>query len=448
MPRKASQQVVMVVQQPKKKKKAAPKSGAMVKYIKGSGDYVYGDTKNMGPFETAGRFVGRALGSTYGKTAGKLGEKIGSYLHYIGKIFGSGDYVTSAQSVRSNSLVNSSQIPSFAHGKSSVKIQHREFLGDIISSSVPGAFQLQDYPINPGMQQTFPWLSEVVGGNFQQYRINGMVFEFRSMSGDALTSSNTALGSVIMATDYDSTDQRFTSKQQMENTEFGVSCKPASCMIHAIECARSQTSINEQYVRFGAVPNNADIRLYDLGRFSIATVGVQGASVNLGELWVSYSIELFKPIQLPPLATAGVAHYELDTTATLNNHPIAVKQPALIDTIGLTFDAPAPLGNILYFPLDMKVDTKFMIVLTWTGTEAASVVPSATLAGGLAIIEYFNNPLPADSGSERLCQILVVGYKGGGTVAVPPSITYSACVGPSPITHGDLYVCEVNGNLV
>ncbi len=234
MPRTAKTPVVVVAAPSKKRavktvRRTKAASGAMVKAyvprtLSGHGDYTY---DKPGPWGKAGRWIGSALGSQFaGAGGGKLGEKLGSYLHYIGKIFGSGDYVTSAQQVTGNTLVNSSQIPQFTHGKSSVRIQHREFLGDIKTSSTPGAFLIQDYPINPGMEVTFPWLSSVVGVNFQQYRIRGMVFEYRSMSADALNSTNTALGSVVMATDYDSTDLRFTSKSQMENTEFGVLVNP------------------------------------------------------------------------------------------------------------------------------------------------------------------------------------------------------------------------------
>jgi hypothetical protein len=39
----------------------------------------------------------------------------------------------------------------------------------------------------------FPWLSNIAQ-NFESYKLRGLVFEFKSMSGDALTSTNTALG--------------------------------------------------------------------------------------------------------------------------------------------------------------------------------------------------------------------------------------------------------------
>lgn len=70
-------------------------------------------------------------------------------------------------------------------------------------------------------------------------------------------------------------------------------------MTHWIECSRKQNPLGELWVRSGPVPNNADQRLYDLGLFQIATSGQQTPGGQLGELWVSYEIELLKPRILP-----------------------------------------------------------------------------------------------------------------------------------------------------
>lgn len=417
--------------------------------LRGHGDYTY---EKPGPWGQAGRYIGSAVGSKFAGIGGaKLGEKLGSYLHYIGKIFGSGDYVTSASQVKTNTLVNSSQIPAFTHGKSSVRIQHREFLGDLISSATPGQFEIKDFQINPGLEATFPWLSQVVGNNFQQYRIHGMVFEFRSMSADALNSTNTALGSVVMATDYDSTDLRFTGKAQMENTEFGVSCKPSACMIHAIECDKKQTTISELYMRTGPPPGNSDIRLYDLGRFSIATVGMQAASVNLGELWVSYDMEFFKSIKLAPGVGIGCAHYRLDKFATLNTHPLAVIQPALIDNIGLTFDAPAPNGNVVTLPYTLPPGSMFQVNWSYYGTASACSAPTLTGANGLTLggpsNDLVDNPSPATTVADTIMIVSYWVYDGSGTAAAPPTITFGSGTGPGAITDGDFFVLQMNGNL-
>lgn len=269
-----------------------------------------------------------------------------------------------------------------------------------------------------------------------------MVFEFRSMSADALNSTNTALGSVIMATDYDSSDALFQNKAQMENTEYGVSCKPSSCMIHAIECARSQTPVNEQYVRFAANPAGTDIRLYDLGRFSVATTGMQGTSVNLGELWVSYDVELLKPIQNVPLAIGLGAAYSFTAD---NSHPFggaATQVKNLTDQIGITF---ASNGTQFSVPYDTPVGTSWVVSYSVVGNSTASVpLPSITLAHGL--VSQGNTFLypPTTSTVTNIYITTLMTYNGGGTPASPPSFSIAAGVVPAA-NAGLINILQVTG---
>lgn len=220
-------------------------------------------------------------------------------------LFGNGDYAPNAMNpfkVGHNSLmkeITANGPPAvWTTNDRSFVFRHREYIGDILSSSVAGQFELQSFAIQPGNATTFPWLSNIAR-NFQQYNVKGMLFEFVSTSGDALNSTNTALGQVLMCTNYNSAEEEFTSKQQMLQTEFCSNTKPSCSMLHPIECKPSLTTIENLYVREGAVPSDQDIRLYDLGNFQIATVGCQGTSVNLGELHVTYEIEFLKPIQTP-----------------------------------------------------------------------------------------------------------------------------------------------------
>ena len=448
----------------KKKKAPAPNIGR----LRGHGAYTYDNPGPWGRIGSAtGGMIGSALGTPYGlgKPASMIGKKLGSYLHYIGKIFGSGDYVTSSAGVNSNILMHgndSHQIPSFGSGKQEVRIRHREYLGDILSSNVAGAFNLQSFALNPGLDASFPWLSQVCGATFQQYRINGMVFEFRSMSSDALNSTNTALGSVVMATDYDSKDNAFSSKQQMENTMFGVSCKPSSCMLHAIECARSQTSVSELYIRASDVPSGADIRLYDLGRFSIATQGCQGTNVNLGELWVSYDISLIKQIEQPPGFLNNYANFSLagtDATKPLLVSNLVYSQPQFSNFPGpLSINAA---NTVLTLPLTLMPGSCYMMHFVIKGVSTASVTaPTVTFAGGLSqdltgngfspkLILQGSTPssawAPTPPSTMNTCTVsYIFCYVGGGTLAVPPTITFSGTgVFPTGVTSGALILVQI-----
>jgi len=118
-----------------------------------------------------------------------------------------------------------------------------------------------------------------VAANYEQFEIEGLIFEFRSLSADALSSTNTSLGSVMMATQYDVEDPIFASKYEMLNYEFATSGKPAQSMVHMIECERRQTVLSDLYTAWNnQIPAGTDPRFYNLGRFCIATQGLQGNS--------------------------------------------------------------------------------------------------------------------------------------------------------------------------
>nr|QKV51300.1 putative capsid protein [Crucivirus sp.] len=409
-----------------------------------------------GPVGKTGGMIGTALGGYLGGPAGAaLGSALGgSAGHYIGKLFGSGDYmVTSPKPLVQNTIVNPGQVPLFdsAGSKDTIRIRHRECLGDVFTSATIGAFSINNYPINPGMYQTFPWLSQVVGGNFQQYRINGMVFHFRSMSADALNSTNTALGSVVLATEYDSLDTPFASKIEMENTDYGVSSKPSCDVMHGIECARSQTTITELYVRNEAAPSGGDLRLYDLGRFSIATTGFQAASVNIGELWVTYDISLLKPIMAVPADVALVAVYNITPSATAPMG-VAGSQVALLDEIGLTFTE-----NKIQWPNNIQVNSCWYWFWQVEGDSTASVPnPGVSRGNGMeSPAALAVNPTPMNNAvwqpvttgtSTRAATSQVSVYTGGGTPAALPYVNIADQVIPTNFTYAQVIVCQISSS--
>lgn len=409
-------------------------------------------------FRGAGTGIGTALGTFLGGPAGgavggMLGKSAGGM---ISKLFGHGDYaVSNAEQLKQNNLVlsNSAQIPQFGSGKVASKFVHREFLGDVYSSSTAGAFKIDSYAINPGVATTFPWLSGVVGAKFQQYRINGMAFEFRSMSADALNSTNTALGSVIMSTDYDSADVAFASKQEMENTEYGVSCKPSANMMHGIECERMQTPVSELYIRAFAPPPDKDIRLYDLGRFSIATVGCQGTNVNLGELWVTYDIDCFKAIEQAPNFLAAVSEFNLVLPNVSSTSALGVAggpPTTVVDQIGCLFVRQSGT-DLVRLPWNMPKNTKLCLYWALSGASTASIpAQSVTLANGLvALGSYISSPAAGTtitSAVKALSQIVI--YDGTGTPANPPTFAFTGGLVPGSLFNGSLNIRVVGAAYV
>jgi len=130
--------------------------------------------------------------------------------------------------------------------------------------------------------------------SYTEYKWRGLIFTFKSTSADLVNGTNQSLGTVTMATEYDTINPPFTDKRQMANYQYSNSTKPSQSAIHAVETAKKMTQQRSFYIRDRDQPNG-DIRLYDIGRFTLATDGMQGTTGSIGELWVSYEIEFLKP---------------------------------------------------------------------------------------------------------------------------------------------------------
>nr|QKV51169.1 putative capsid protein [Crucivirus sp.] len=249
----------------------------------------YGLTKNLG-YGAAAEELSHF--GPVGRAAWNVARAGGRTLLSAGRaLYGQGDYRTgSNRSPTTGRMGMGTSIAKFASTGNAVVVSHREYIGDI-SSSV--AFTNASYAINPGLVTTFPWLSQLAA-SFTEYDFKQLVFQFKSTSANALNSTNTALGTVVGATQYNAGSDDFTSKQQMENYEFAKSCKPSEDQVFPVECAQFQNPVDQLYVRSQPVPSGQDSRLYDLGNFQLATAGSQAAAV-IGELWVSYTVCLYKP---------------------------------------------------------------------------------------------------------------------------------------------------------
>jgi hypothetical protein len=238
----------------------------------------------------------------------KYGAKVGSFIgdaaqRAIKAITGFGDYKVTSNSLY-NGAMNSSSPPIFANrgvAANTVQLVKREYCQDILS--VGSAFNITTFYINPTNPQLFAFLT-AVSQNFEQFQFRGLVFEFNTTSATAIGSTNTALGSVILATQYNVNETPFTTKQEMDEYEFACSTNPSLSILHPVECAPLSGEVQVFFTS-----TSSDLNLANLGLFSIATVGQQAAS-NIGELWVSYDVLLMKPRLFYPVPQA-VGYCEL-----------------------------------------------------------------------------------------------------------------------------------------
>nr|QDH91345.1 MAG: hypothetical protein H4Rhizo431567_000001 [Riboviria sp.] len=325
--------------------------------------------KKPKPFRAAGEIIGDRVGQMFNMPMLKgLGRWLGSG---IGSIFGSGDYTMVGPSPNYNVLASSNNIPKFSTTHATNIVCHREYLMDISGTA---AFNNIQFPINPGQQTTFPWLS-TIAANYQQYKFHGLIFEFRPLITDFVTSG--APGVVIMATNYNSDVPAYVNKQQMENSEYAVSVKPTRELIHGVECDVTQTVLTELYVRTGSLPTGQDLRLCDLGLFQFAT---QSNPVqNLGELWVSYCVEFFKPV-LGPISGSG-GHHVFKTSVSAGN-PMGLIGVTNVGDLNVTTTNTA-------LSWTAQAGINYMVNVIWLGAANACTMPSVTLTG-LVGVTYLN----------------------------------------------------------
>jgi hypothetical protein len=386
------------------------------------------------PFADAGSIAGKAVGGMFGNAS--LGKGVGKWLGSgIGQIFGSGDYQIAGAVPKYNVITNGNQIPKFSTERQTNVVCHREYLGDISGTA---AFNVGQYPLNPGMANTFPWLS-TVAQNYQEYKFHGLVFEFRSLITDYVTSG--APGTVIMATNYNAGDATYTTKQQMENSEFAVSTKPTINLMHGVECADTQTILPQRYVRNTPVPAGQDVRLYDAGLFQFAT---QANPVqDLGELWVSYCVEFFKPSLSNDVGgtVSSVHQYR-----TLTSGAIPFGANLVTNTGDISLVVTNSTISWVAYPA-----TRYQITLMWTGTASTIVVPSTGTSLGLTVYNILSGGagsliVSPNSGTSATYQMTAI---VGCTLAAAGTVSYSLGTGGSyPTTGGiDIIITEISGTV-
>lgn len=364
----------------------------VAKAIKGRGRYRYGRRRyyrrryyrrgRRGYFRGRGAYQwdDRGIGANVGGMAGAyIGSAIGGAVEGLARSFvGLGDY-----KIKGNALIPGFDNPN-PHGGN---VFHGcEYLGDLISSGTQGAFSIQNFPINPALETTFPKLSQFLV-NYDQYVIEGMYFEFRSMSADSLNSTNTALGQVIMACNYNVLQPIYKSKQEMEEYEGGTSVVPSQSLKYFIECDRAQSPMDILYTRQGAIPANADLRMYDLGNMQIATNGLQGQNVNLGEIWVCFQIAGLKSKIFTGLGNYNNAldvYYSSYTNASplggATPTTVTYAEPKFVSN-AMTKDEPCWTvgagGTALFFP-QSPLPQSYVVNLYWVGSLTAITLPTLT----------------------------------------------------------------------
>jgi hypothetical protein len=430
----------------KQSKARKPRSQGQVPVVSGQGGYVTDLARQVGKHVYA-----ELKKATPSGTFQKLGTMGGAYFGHpiaggllgsgISKLLGWGSYEVRANSLMGKQLDEGAQIPSFGNMTYSTRVRHREFIGDITANGGL-VFTNTSYALNPALETSFPWLHQVAKA-YDQYRFHGMVFEFRSTFSDISTGG--ALGTVVMATDYDATDQAYQNKLHMENAQYSTSAKPSQSFVHCIECAPEASANNRlHYTRSKSVPDNSDPRLFDLGNFQIATVGLPVSTGNIGELWVTYDVEFIKPSLFE---NNDVVHFNLASNISTSAY-FDTSAAFVYPSSGSVYDGKIKTSTF-YFPENLS-SGNFLIQYSVYGastTLTTSLSPTLTNCSQLT----FFNKTGTDSfytniagGAVSTHQILVFCVT---VTAKAATIAITAGTLPGTITGGDLVVTPLDSLL-
>lgn len=166
----------------------------------------------------------------------------------------------------------------------SYRIQKSEMVSSVLGSI---NFAQQSWPINPGLENSFPWL-HAIAQQWEQYKFHSLTYQY-------VTRTNTSeKGSVILAPDYDANDGAPTSEEQVTTYQDAKEEVPWTDNAIRLDRKAMFPTGDRKFVRRGLVPFS-DSRLYDAGTFYVCTLGQAADNTVLGKLWVHYDVEFFVP---------------------------------------------------------------------------------------------------------------------------------------------------------
>lgn len=186
--------------------------------------------------------------------------------------------------------------PQIKGGGTSVRIRHRELLGNVIGSTSFAV--VNTITMNPGLPGAFPWLSSQARG-WEMYKFNALRLKYVTR-----TSTSTA-GSILMSVDYDAVDAPPQDESTQATYEGTVEFAPWKDNVLQFNIGAMNRTLERHYLRHSAVlPAGIDIKTYDAAVVYISAVDFATNGAMAGKLWVEYDVTLFTP-QLYQSTTAS-----------------------------------------------------------------------------------------------------------------------------------------------
>lgn len=261
----------------------------------------------------------------------------------------------------------------------SIRVTHREL---VLSVTGTTAFAVaKSFPINPGMPQSFPWLSNLAQ-NYQFYRFNKLKYCYYTRTGSNVP------GSVMLVPDYDAADASPTNEviaSSYKDVQEDAPWKDIDCPLSSQDLNMTE---KDKYIRSGSLAVNQDIKTYDSGNMFICTI--DGTAVNWGKLWVEYDVTLRVP-QTPSSGFGGngiiVGGGAFSQTAMFGTTPVST------GAYGMTVN-----GNVVSL-FGLNIGAEYLVSFTEIGT-VISAGPAVTITSGTQVTALYSGfPVAATSGA-------------------------------------------------
>jgi len=154
----------------------------------------------------------------------------------------------------------------------------------------------------------FPWLSNIAA-QYEQYKIHSMHIEYVPTAVNSTSAASNQMGSVDMYFEYNVQNALAnppTSQTSFLNNMNAISTqvtKPARMpILHGQSLNQASVYYNTNSSLAGSMPvgypglvAGGDVRLYDMATLFVCCYGQQVDRQEMGQLWISYDIELIKP---------------------------------------------------------------------------------------------------------------------------------------------------------
>lgn len=298
---------------------------------------------------------------------------------------------------------------------SSCIVSHRERIGTVLGSV---AFTTTKYMINPGLVGTFPWLS-AVANRFETYRFKSLTFHYKTKT------ATTALGDVIMITDYDAAESAPESSIQAESYQAYADCAPWQNQSMGAS-HQNLVKFPQRYTRDTTPPSSTDLKTYDVGNFYICTEN-QASAALVGYLYVEYTVELFTPhLRSSDFYISGGSFVGGGTQSQTN--PLGTTPTTNTTSRGVSVDAASVLTI---------ANPGSYLVTAYVGGTTVSAV-TLTASANCTVSSYWGSIANgAATAAARTFTVVVTGFNGTAALtATAASVSTSTYVAVASIPVG------------